>query len=49
MDQEKLLLRINYSVDYAEPNLLFRASNGKIEKEYNIINEWAKSIYNQIT
>ena len=33
------------SVDYAEPKLLFRASDGKLEKEYSSINLWAQNIF----
>lgn len=34
------------SVDFAEPKLLFRVSEGRIEKTYHKnINEWAKNIY----
>ncbi|MEI7828415.1 MAG: zeta toxin family protein [Prolixibacteraceae bacterium] len=32
------------SVDYAEPKLLFRAANGKLEKIYSDVNIWAQSI-----
>ncbi len=32
------------SVDYAEPKLLFRATNGKLEKIYMDVNVWAQSI-----
>ena len=32
------------SVDFEEPNLLFRIVDGKITKEYVSINEWAKPI-----
>lgn len=32
------------SVDYAEPKLLFRATNGKLEKIYTDVNVWAQSI-----
>ena len=32
------------SVDYAEPKLLFRATNGKLEKIYTDVNIWAQSI-----
>jgi predicted ABC-type ATPase len=32
------------SVDYAEPKLLFRATNGKLEKIYMNVNVWAQSI-----
>ena len=32
------------SVDYAEPKLLFRAANGKLEKIYTDVNIWAQSI-----
>jgi len=32
------------SVEYAEPKLLFRATNGKLEKVYVDVNIWAQSI-----
>jgi predicted ABC-type ATPase len=32
------------SIDYAEPKLLFRANNGKLENEYSAINPWAQNI-----
>ncbi|MBF0103371.1 MAG: zeta toxin family protein [Desulfobacterales bacterium] len=32
------------SVDYAEPKLLFRVTQGKIEKVYTEVNPWAKTI-----
>jgi len=32
------------SVDYAEPKLLFRATNGKLEKIYTEVNVWSQSI-----
>lgn len=32
------------SVDYAEPKLLFRATNGRLEKIYTEVNIWAQSI-----
>lgn len=32
------------SVDFSEPRLLFRASNGILEKKYSNINLWAKNI-----
>ncbi|MCX6223574.1 MAG: zeta toxin family protein [Bacteroidia bacterium] len=32
------------SVEYGEPKLLFRAVNGKLEKIYTEVNNWAKSI-----
>ena len=32
------------SVDYAEPKLLFRAANGKLEKIYTDVNTWSQSI-----
>jgi predicted ABC-type ATPase len=32
------------SVDYAEPKLLFRATNGKLEKIYTDVNIWSQSI-----
>lgn len=36
------------SVDYADPKLLFRVKNGKIEKVYHQINDWVKEIYDFI-
>ena len=32
------------SIDYAEPKLLFRASNGRLDKVYTDVNNWAQSI-----
>jgi predicted ABC-type ATPase len=32
------------SEEFAEPKLLFRATNGKLEKVYTEVNIWAKSI-----
>ncbi|MFH1004138.1 MAG: zeta toxin family protein [Bacteroidota bacterium] len=32
------------SVEYAEPKLLFKATNGKLEKTYTEVNIWAQSI-----
>lgn len=32
------------SVEYAEPKLLFRATNGRLEKTYTDVNIWAQSI-----
>jgi predicted ABC-type ATPase len=32
------------SVDFAEPQLLFRVADGAITKEYRVINEWAQPI-----
>ena len=32
------------SIDYAEPKLLFRATNGRLEKVYSDVNNWAQSI-----
>ena len=32
------------SVDYADPQLLFRVTNGKLGKKYRIINNWANEI-----
>ena len=32
------------SIEYAEPQLLFRVNHGKIVKEYSSINAWAKPI-----
>ena len=37
------------SVEYAEPKLLFRATNGKLEKVYSEVNVWAKSILMALT
>ena len=37
------------SVDYAEPKLLFRASEGQIEHVYTDINPWALNIYHAFT
>ncbi len=34
------------SVDYAEPRLLFRASDGILEKQYSDVNFWAQNILN---
>jgi len=42
---DKLYIYDN-SEDFAEAKLLFRATNGKIEKIYNNINNWAKPIFN---
>ena len=36
------------SVEYAEPKLLFRASNGKLEKTYTDVNIWAQSIFKSL-
>jgi len=36
------------SVDFAEPQLLFRVADGVITKEYRLINEWAQPILNFI-
>lgn len=36
------------SVEYAEPKLLFRASNGKLEKTYSDVNVWAQSIFKSL-
>ncbi len=36
------------SVDYADPTLLFRVSDGKLEKVYGEVNEWAKEILKAI-
>jgi predicted ABC-type ATPase len=37
------------SVDFDEPNLLFRISDGKILKQYANINHWALNVFNHIT
>jgi predicted ABC-type ATPase len=37
------------SVDFADPKLLFRASDGKIEKTYGEMNDWAKEILRRLT
>ncbi len=37
------------SVEFGEPILLFRASNGKIQKKYIKINPWARSIFKNLT
>jgi predicted ABC-type ATPase len=36
------------SEEYAEPKLLFRATNGKLEKVYIDVNVWAQSILNSL-
>ncbi len=36
------------SVDYAEPKLLFRTKDGKIEKVYTEINLWANNIFQSL-
>jgi len=36
------------SEDYSEAKLLFRASNGKLEKKYQDINKWAIEIYESL-
>jgi predicted ABC-type ATPase len=36
------------SIDYADPRLLFRVVEGKLEKEYTGINSWAKEILESI-
>ena len=36
------------SVDFADPKLLFRTTDGKIEKEYGEINEWAINIFKNV-
>jgi len=36
------------SVDFSDPALLFRTSNGRLEKKYTEISEWAKIIYGSI-
>ena len=37
------------SEDYAEAKLLFRASNGKLEKKYLDVNKWALQIFESLT
>jgi len=37
------------SVEDAFPQLLFRASDGKLIKEYSNINDWAKEIFEKIS
>ncbi len=37
------------SVDYAEPELMFRAVNGRIKKVYCEIHEWAQDIFSSLT
>ena len=34
------------SIDFADPQLLFKVTDGKIAKEYQHINEWAQPIFN---
>jgi predicted ABC-type ATPase len=36
------------SLDFKEPSLLFRASDGKLTKEYHKIKDWAFPIFNQV-
>ncbi len=36
------------SVEFKDPELLFKAVDGTITKEYNKINKWAMSIYNYL-
>jgi predicted ABC-type ATPase len=36
------------SVEYEEPKLLFRISDGKIAKEYKDLNAWALQIFNSV-
>jgi len=36
------------SEDYLEAKLLFRANNGKLEKKYQEVNEWALQIYESL-
>jgi len=36
------------SVDFADPKLLFRASEGRIEKTYQQINFWSENIYKNL-
>ncbi|MEI6753386.1 MAG: zeta toxin family protein [Paludibacter sp.] len=37
------------SEDYIDPKLLFRATNGKVERIYKTINTWSMNIYQSIT
>ncbi|MEI6677080.1 MAG: zeta toxin family protein [Mariniphaga sp.] len=37
------------SVEYAEPKLLFRAANGKLEKVYADVNIWAQNILESLS
>lgn len=37
------------SEDYSEAKLLFRASNGKLEKKYLDVNKWALQIFESLT
>jgi len=37
------------SIDFGEPKLLFRASEGIVQKKYRNINTWAISIFNQLS
>lgn len=37
------------SIDFHEPTLLFRISDGKILKQYTQINKWALKVFNHIT
>ena len=37
------------SVEYAEPKLLFRATNGKLEKVYVDVNIWAQNILESLS
>jgi predicted ABC-type ATPase len=37
------------SIDFEEPTLLFRISDGKIQKQYTPINHWALKVFNHIT
>ncbi len=36
------------SLDFKEPSLLFRASDGKLTQEYHKIKEWADPIFNEV-
>ena len=36
------------SIDFADPKLLFRTTDGKIDKEYGEINEWALNIFKNV-
>ena len=36
------------SIDFSESKLLFRASNGKLTKKYDDINDWALLIFNEL-
>ena len=36
------------SIEYADPKLLFRLSNGRVEKVYTTVNAWACEILNHL-